>query len=127
MGNIASAAELKNAIQLLEADKRQKGQELKEQFNVTYRSLKPLNLIASTIKEVVTSPSIIESLIVGGLGLATGYFTKRIVVGTTTNIFRKLLGSALQFGATSVVSKNADSIKTAGKFISTIFSRKKNK
>jgi len=39
MENITSAAGLKNAIQLLEAEQADKGQLLKAQFYLTYESL----------------------------------------------------------------------------------------
>jgi hypothetical protein len=126
MENIATKDELKLAILLLEAEQQLKVVELKEKFKESYESIKPRNIIVSTLKEVVTSPSIIENLIVAGVGLATGYYTKRIVVGTATNVFRKLLGSALQVGVTRIVSKNADSLKSTGKYISKLFSRKNN-
>ena len=45
MQNITSTAGLKNAIQLLEAEQAVKGQLLKEQFYITYESLKPVNLL----------------------------------------------------------------------------------
>jgi hypothetical protein len=125
MGTLASTAALKDSIRLLEVEQRIKGQELKEQLSETYKSFKPANLIKDTIKDVVSSPHMVENLIIGGLSLATGYFARRIVVGTSTNIFRKLLGSTLQFGASSLVTQNASPLIDAGKLISKLFSKKK--
>jgi hypothetical protein len=125
MGKIASTTDLKNAIQLLEVEQRAQGVELKVQYAEAYKSFKPLNLIKDTLKGVVSSPGIIENIIVGGIGLATGYLTRRVVVGTSTNIFRKLLGSTLQFGASSLVTQNASPLINAGKLISKLFFKKK--
>ena len=45
MQNITSAAELKDAIQLLEAEQSIKGQLLRELLFLTYEGLKPVNLL----------------------------------------------------------------------------------
>jgi hypothetical protein len=127
MKNITSTTELKNAIQLLEIEQRVKGEELKEQFTVTYKSINPLSLIKETLKGDETSPGIIENIIVGGVGLATGYLTRKVFVGPSANIIRKLLGSALQFGATSLITQNAQTIKSVGQLLYDLYSTKKEK
>lgn len=128
METIASTAELKNAIQLLEAEQSAKGVELKEHFAEVYKSFKPINLIKDTLKGVVTSPGIVENIILGGVGLVSGYLTRRIVVGSSTNILRKLLGSALQFSTTSAVTQNVGTVKSVGQLLYKLFlSKKKNR
>jgi hypothetical protein len=59
------------------------------------------------------------------LGLATGYLSRKIVVGASGNIFRKLLGSILQFGVTNIVAQHPDVIKSIGQFIFQHIFRKK--
>jgi hypothetical protein len=54
MQNITSIAELKNAIQLLEVKQADKGQLLKEQFFLTFESLKPANLLRSTVNDIAS-------------------------------------------------------------------------
>jgi hypothetical protein len=125
MQDIIDAAGLKNAIQLLEAEQADKGQLLKEQFFATYESFKPAKLLGSTLKEMIASPYLIENIIDTTIGLATGYLSKKIVVGVSSNIIRRLLGSALQLGVTSLVSKHPGAIKSAGQVIfKTIFHKK---
>ena len=125
MQNITSTAELKNAIQLLEAEQAVKGQLLKEQFYLTYESLKPVNLLKSTLKDIASSPYLIDNILGTAMGLATGYLSKKIVVGASGNIFRKLFGSVLQFGVTNVVAQHPDAIKSFGQFIFQHIFRKK--
>ena len=127
MENIASTTDLKDAIQLLELEQRAKGQQLKEQLYETYSTINPVNLLKDSIKGFVSPPNIVDNLIVGGLSLVTGYLTKRVIIGSSTNIFRKLLGSAIQFGTSSVVSQNAAPIKTVGEILYKLISRKKKK
>jgi hypothetical protein len=117
MQNITSAVELKNAIQLLEVEQAIKGQLVKEQFFITYESLRPVNLLRSTIKEVVTSPNLYGNIIDTAIGMATGYLSKKMVIGSSGNIFKKLIGSALQVGVTNVVSQHTDIIRSFGQYI----------
>ncbi len=50
MQNITSTAELKNAIQILEAEQAEKGMLLKEQLSNAVESFKPFNLISKLFK-----------------------------------------------------------------------------
>ena len=117
MQHITSAAELKNAIQLLEVEQTFKAQLLKKQFQITYESLKPAHLIRSILKDITSSPYLIDNLVGTAIGLGSGYLSKKIVVGTSSNIIRNLLGSILQFGVTNVVSRHPDAIKTFGQYL----------
>jgi hypothetical protein len=127
MQNIIDAAGLKNAIQLLEAEQADKGKLLKEQFFATYESFKPAKLLGNTLKEMIASPYLIENVIDTTIGIATGYLSKKIVVGVSSNIIRRLLGSALQLGVTSLVSKHPGAIKSAGQAIFKNIFHKKEK
>lgn len=127
MQPISNIADLKKAIELLEVEQASNGQLLKEQFYMTYESLKPANIFKSSLKEVVSSPFIIDTLINTGVGLATGYLSKKIVVGTSVNIFRKLIGSVLQLGVTSAVRQHPDTLMSIGHFIFKLFRKKEKK
>ena len=124
MRTITSSADLKEAILILEIEQSLKGRALKQQFRVTYESLKPANLIMNTLKEITTSPNLVENLIGNILGLATGYVSKKVFVGTSGNLFRKLLGSVMHFGVTNLVSNHPDGIKS---FIQLIIQKFLNK
>jgi hypothetical protein len=117
MENITSSAELKKAIQLLEIEHAFNGQKLKEQFHLTYESLKPVNILKGTLKDIISSPNLIDNILGTTIGLATGYLTKKIVIGASGNLFRKLFGSAMQIGVTNVVAHHPDNIKSLGQAI----------
>jgi hypothetical protein len=125
MQNITSIIELKDAIQLLEVEQAIKRQLLKEQFRITHESLKPINILRSTVKDIISSPSLPGNILGATIGLASGYLTKKIAVGFSGNIFRKLFGSLLQFGVTNVVAQHPDAIKSFGKFIIQHLAQKK--
>jgi hypothetical protein len=52
-----------------------------------------------------------------GVGLATGFLTKKIFIGSSVNILRKLFGSLLQLGVTTVATQNSDFITSFGRFV----------
>jgi len=127
MQSITSIVELKNAILLLEIEKADKGRILKEQFYLTYESLKPINMIKSTLKELFSGPDLIDNLLGATMGLASGYLSKKIVIGTSHNIFRRLFGSLVDFGITNLVTQHPDGIKSIGQFIFQHIFHKKEK
>jgi hypothetical protein len=127
MENMTSTAGLKKAIELLEAEQAVKLQRLKEQFYPTYESLKPVNLLKSTLSEITSSPYLIDNIIGTALGLATGYFSKKLVVGASVNRVRRLVGTVLQFGVTHVVAQHTDAIKSFSRNILQHIFRKKER
>jgi len=125
MGNITCASDLHQAIALLETEQQQNELILKAQFKLTYESFKPVNLLRNSIKDIASEPELINNLIGATVGMASGYLSKKIVVGTSHNIFRKLFGSLVEFGVADLVARNPEALKTAGQFIINLFSKKK--
>ena len=121
-----SLKELRNEIELLEVQQAIQGQMLKEQFYKTYESLKPVNLLRSTLSEVVSSSFLIDNILGTTVGLVSGYLSKKIVVGASGNLFRKLLGFITQLGITNTVVQHPNSIKSAGQYIYQHFLHKKS-
>lgn len=125
MKKIANTTELNAAILFLENKQTEDGFLLKEQFKITYESLKPANLIRSTFKELIAAPDFKEDLLNTSLSLAVGYLSKKIAIGSTNNPFKQILGTILQMGVTSIVAKNSDGIKsTVLNLIHTLFAKK---
>jgi hypothetical protein len=122
MEKLTSSAGLKAAILLLEAEHRQKGSALKEQFE----NINPLNLINGALSGGET-PGTLEKLIVSGAGLALGYLSRKIFVGSSGNMLRILIGKALQFGAASLVANSPQAIKYVGQLLYKFYSSNKKK
>ena len=125
MQNITTVAELKNAIRLLEFEQVEKGQLLKKEFHLTYESFKSVNLLKNTFMDVVSSPLMIDNILGTAMGIATGYISKKIFIGASGTILKKLLVPILKFGVTSVVAQPINSIKSLGQFVLQRFRRKK--
>lgn len=117
MENITSISELKNAIQLLEVEQSINGQLIKEQFSVAYKRLNPFNLFQQSLTEGSSSPLMLDNIVGTVVGLATGSISRKIFIGTSGNIVRKLLGSVLQFGVTTIVAQHPETVKSIGHFI----------
>ena len=125
MQNITSTVSLKNAIQILEADQVIKGQLFREQFYITYESLKPVNLVKNALHDISSSPYLIDNILSTSLGIASGFLTNKIFIGKSGNLIRNLLGSILQFGVTNVVAQHPETIKSLGQVIMQYFIHKK--
>ena len=110
MEKIASETQLIEAIRLLEIKQKEEGFLLKEQFKITYESLKPVNLIKNTVKDLITTPDLKANLLSSVLSIATGYASKKMLIGETTSPIKRLLGSVFQMGVTSMVSPKAEAI-----------------
>ena len=117
MQTITNSAELKDAIHLLESEQSVKSQALKQQFRLIFESLRPINIIKGAVQDLTDSPGGITNVLGTGVGLLSGFFSKKYFVGTSGNLFRNLIGSALQFGITNLVSNRAGALNTLGQFV----------
>ena len=125
MQKITSAAGLKEAIQLLEAEKAANSKLLKEQFVNTYESFKPASLLRSTLQDISSSPNLVENILGTALGLGAGYLSRSILPGVTAMRFGKLLGPVLQLGVTNFVSKQSGNLRSLGEVMLLRIFRKK--
>ncbi|MFI5220080.1 MAG: hypothetical protein ACHQNT_11405 [Bacteroidia bacterium] len=116
---------LNETISLLQDKQAHQLKILREQFNITYESLKPINLIKSTFREVASSPEIKNNMVSNAIGLTTGYLSKKVLFGASHNPVKRLIGTFLQFAIANVVSKHSDTIKSTGEsFVKRIFKNK---
>lgn len=125
MNTIHSIKELRATIDLLELKQASEEILLREQFKDTIEALKPANLILPTFNGLASSPKVKESLLSTAIGLASGYLSKKILIGSTHNPVKYLLGALLQIGVTDVASRNGDEIKKiAGNLFKKLFRKK---
>ena len=128
MENITCATELKIAIKELEFERDIQGQLLKEITFIAYENLKPSNLLKNTLNEITSSPYLVDNILGSATGLISGYISKKIAVGTSQSLFRKMAGAVLQFGVTNLVAQNPEALKAIGNYlIQKLFHRTKNK
>ena len=118
MENISSNAELQGAIQLLEAEQAVKLKLMKDQFHLAYENLKPSKIIVSALKDIATTPYLINNILVTASGLVTGFYSQKAITGKSDNKLRKLFGYMIQYGITNLIAQNPKAIKSLGQFVS---------
>lgn len=126
MYKITNKKDLEETILLLE--KKQAGQKqlLMEQFNLTRESFKPVNIIKSTLIETVTSSDFKNNILFSALGLTTGYFSRKLLLGTSGNPLKRLFGSILQFGIANFISHPPEILKSSVLRLLQLFAKKRN-
>lgn len=115
MENITTANDLKATILVLEIEQGLLSAELKNHFFLAYDSLKPVNMLKNALHEINTSPFLFDNIVSALTGFASGYISKKLVVGSSHNMFRKLIGLVLQFGVTNLVANNPETLKSIGR------------
>lgn len=108
---------LKERIAFLEDRQSQEIAMLKGQALDTYESIKPVNLLKNTLKDFSSQPALKENILDGAIGIATGYLTKKLVVGTSNNPIKKIAGTLFQVAITTLVAKNSSKIKAVGEVL----------
>jgi hypothetical protein len=116
---------LNEKLKLLEKKQAEELLIMREQFFITYESLKPINLIKNTFGQVISSPEIKNDLFSTIIGLSTGYLTKKIIIGATPGPLKKIGGLLMQFAVTNVASRHAEKIKHLGELLIKSFQAKK--
>ena len=117
MQKINSEADLKNSIFQLKYMKAEEGRLLKDQFLILSNSLKPINLIISTLKEASKSKELKETLLSSSVKMTLVYLSKAVLKKVTLSPVKKILGTALIFGIKILVAKNPNAIKSFTQFI----------
>ena len=106
MEKITTVEKLKDAIQRKEFDREMKGQVLKEQLFFVVEYIKPANLIRNTMREITSSPYLLENILATAVSIVSGFISKRIATGKSGNLIRNLLGTILKFGVTNTVARH---------------------
>ena len=81
---------LQDKIQFLESEQKGKEEVLRKQFYLVYESYKPVNIIASTLNDIAKSPFLIDNMVGTAMGLTSGFLTKKIFVGSSGSLIKKL-------------------------------------
>lgn len=127
MKGIKTGEELKAKIAELEKQKDIEEAAIKYEFKETYETYKPANILKNTLSEVSASPTFKHNLLNVALGLGAGYLSKKLVVGRSAGLLKRVVGTALQFGVTSLVAKkgteNDPQTRKKGNLFKRIFSR----
>jgi hypothetical protein len=127
MQQITSTVDLKEAIRQLEIKSNLEETCLKEDFQYALKSLNPFNILSDTIDRATSTPLLLDNIIGTLLGLATGFLSKKIIIGKTGNRLRVLFGSVIQYVVLNLISQRSNAIKSIGlHLVQSIFKNKKH-
>ncbi len=119
---------LQEEIKALEIKQEAEGRLLKSELLNVYENLKPLNILKNIVNEFYSTDKYKQDFVEIVAGMTTGFITKKMVVGKSKNPLLKLVGLAIQFGITTLVSKKYNALKdSAIQFISRFLEEKKDK
>jgi hypothetical protein len=102
---------LKESIRLLEIRQAEEAKEFKEQFKLTYESLKPSNIIKSTIRDLAHSVEVKNNLFDSVLSIISGFLAKRILSDSKSGFFTRIIRVLAHFGITNFVTNNSEDIR----------------
>lgn len=111
MPKITSSIDLRAAIVALEIKQKQEETSLKEGFYLAYQEIQPVQIIKSSVKKLIDSNDLKDDLINASIGMVVGYVSKSLFEGETHSPARKLLGTALVFGVTNLITKKPEFLK----------------
>lgn len=100
--------QLANRIELLKAKQETDFIILKNQFEITYESLKPINLIKETFNEIKHNSEIKTNIFKTSLGILGGYISKKVLFGNSNNPFKKISGNVLQYIITNLITNKVE-------------------
>lgn len=126
MASITTTTELKDMIRVLEDRRDADADMLKEEFSMFVTSLRPANLIKSSVSGIASSQHGLRNVIIALTGLAVAYFTRRRKKKSKNNMMRKLLATIIQAGIGSLLAVKGEDIKERVFLIfKSIFSKKR--
>lgn len=117
MQEINTLEGLKIAILELEYEQAKEWSLLKDNFLSNFESKVLINIIKGTLKQVLSAPDLKANIIDTALGLTTGFFAKKLLIGRTSNPFKKLLGTFFEIAVANKIANNAESIKSVGSMV----------
>ena len=125
--------EIKNTLQLLEAIESLKiirkleEQELKEEFKALFEKIQPINIIQDTVNELVESKSLQTDVIDLGVGTATGFAIRKLIVGETKNPIAQVIGRMIEQTVSQKIISNRVVIHNIGRNVLNLFSSQSKK
>ncbi len=102
---VSGMPDLETRILKLEQLRMQQIIELRTSAANIADSFSPYNMLKSALQDVAQSPGIRNTAINTAIGIGAGFLGKKIYVGNSKNIFKKIAGTAAQFLIANFVRK----------------------
>lgn len=103
--------DLEARIQELEKVQANQMAELKQSAVSIVESFSPSNMLKGALKDIGSSPGLRTAAIDTAIGIGTGFLGRKLYVGGSGNILKKIAGSAVQFLITNLVRRKMPEIR----------------
>ena len=109
--SVSSINNLESRILELEKVQAQQMAELKMSAVGIVESFTPSNMLKSALQDVARSPDLRRAAINTAIGIGAGFLGRKLYVGNSKNIFKKITGSAVQFVIANFVRKKIPQVQ----------------
>ena len=121
MEKYESSNAVRDAIVELERQQALESRQISMQFVSAFESIKPINLIRSTIKDVTESKDLTENIVQTSIGLAAGYVTQSLFQKPSHGPLRKLFGTIVSYGITNFLATHPKLLAAIGSKVVHLF------
>ena len=101
---------LKEKIRMLEVQQVQEKSDFYNQIKITFDSLKPLNLLRSTIRDFTHHKGQRNNIFEALIPLLTNLISGRVIKGHAKKSFSKIIATIVQMGLTTIVARHSHTI-----------------
>lgn len=108
---------LEQRIQALEERQKKELSLLKEDVRGIFSNLSPFEIIKNAISSDESKDGLGTNIINDVIGMTTGFVSKKIMFGSTSNPFKKVIGSLMQFAIARFVANNSERIQAIGEVL----------
>ncbi len=125
MEKITSHIELLQKIQHLDQKREESWQTLKEQVVISKNKVNPIGILANAVKQEMMPKLQSNDFLRSALGLTVGFLAKSIIIGSSINPIKLVLGNLAQWNANQLVVKNNGTIPQMIAGFKQLFTKKK--
>ncbi len=119
---------LKEKIEALEVKQAEEAKAFRDEVKEAYESLKPVNLIKSSLAEFVSADDLKKELFESGILLVNSIITTQLTKKQSDNYFIRTLSTFAQLAITTLLTRNREGItQWISSFIDKLFASQKEK
>ena len=100
---------------------------LKKEILILFEKIQPINIIQDTVNELVESKSLQTDVIDLGVGTATGFAIRKLIVGESKNPIAQVIGRMIEKTVSQKIISNRVVIHNIGRNVLNLFSTKPKK
>ncbi len=106
---------LQERIDQLELLQQEQIADIKEATTGLLTSLTPAHIIKSAFRDLKSSPDFKAAALDTAMGIGAGFIGRKLTISKSSNIFRKVVGTAVQFLVTNFVRNKMSKMRANGR------------